>query len=71
MLSRDGRAERVLLELAEMPLATDDVELAAVAVALHLEEALEVIVPPELLTPEHLVAERARARTVHRLLGGL
>lgn len=71
MLTRAGAADLVLRELDEMPLDTGDPELAAVAVALHLEEALEVVVPAEYLAAEHLVAADARARTVRRLLGGL
>lgn len=70
MLTRDGAAEQVLRELEAMPLDTADAELAAFAVALHIEEALELTVPPELLAAEHLVPVDARARTVRRLLGG-
>lgn len=70
MLTGVDAAEQVLRELAAMPLDSDDAELAAVAVALHLEEALGVTVPPHLLAPEHLVEHEARARTVRLLLGG-
>ena len=69
----DNRGSHTYLALywaQELAAQTDDPELAAVAVALHLEEALELTVPPELMAPEHLVGAEARARTVRRLLGG-
>ncbi len=49
---------------------TPTTELAAVAIAVHVEEALELTVPPDLLDPEHLLAPDALERTLRRLLGG-
>jgi len=57
----------VLRECAEIPLERDP-ELAALAVAVHLEEALGLRVPPALLDHDHLVPAAARERTVRRLL---
>jgi hypothetical protein len=62
--------ERVLGELAEVPVEPADPELAAVALAVHIEEALGVTVPVDLLDADHLVPPAAREQTVRRLVGG-
>ncbi|WP_191280098.1 hypothetical protein [Nocardioides flavus (ex Wang et al. 2016)] len=61
--------DRVLVELAEVPVEPGDPELAALALAVHLELALGVTVPADQLDAEHLVPPAARERTVRRLLG--
>ncbi|WP_210438692.1 hypothetical protein [Nocardioides xinjiangensis] len=62
--------DQVLGELAEVPVAPGDAELAAVAIAVHLEEALGVTVPADLLDAAHLVPPAALERTVRRLVAG-
>lgn len=64
-----ARIAQVLHECGEVPVA-DDAELAAIAIAVHLEEALELIVPPALLDHDHLVPRAALERTVRHLLRG-
>lgn len=71
MLSVDATAvDRVLGELAEVPVEPGDPELAAVALAVHLELALGVTVPADLLDAAHLVPAEAREQTVRRLVEG-
>lgn len=71
MLTVDASTiDRVLGELAEVPFELGDPELAAVALAVHLELALGVTVPAELLDAAHLVPPAAREQTVRRLAGG-
>ncbi len=64
------RLASVLAECAEIPLEADDAELMALAIALHLETALELTLPREVLDHEHLVPPAALARTVRDLVGG-
>ena len=61
----------VLRECAEIPVDADDAELTAIAIAIHVEESLELTLPPDLLDHDHLVSPAARERTVRQLLGGL
>ena len=68
----EARVDRVVAELAEVPVDPDDAELAAIAIAVHLEEALQVVVPPDTRRDAaHLATPAARERTVRQLLGGL
>lgn len=70
MLSPDaGHTESVLRECAQIPVDPVDGELAAIAIAIHVEDALEVTVPPGLLDYAHLAAPAALAPTVRQLLG--
>ena len=62
-------ADEILRECAAVPLRADDDELAAVAIAVHLEERLGRALPVDLLAPEYLVPTAARARTVRLLVG--
>lgn len=66
---QDDPLDELLRECAAIPVDPDDGELAALAVAVHLEEALGLVVPAELLTHHHLVPQVALERTVRRLLG--
>ena len=68
--SQEHAVDELLRECAAIPLDPDDAELAAVAVAVHLEEALGLVVPAELLTHDHLVPPDALERTVRQLLAG-
>lgn len=61
---------RILRECAEVPLDPSDAELAAIAVAIHLEETLGQTIPPDLLNHARLIPAAARERTVRQLLGG-
>ena len=71
MLSPDAaRIDQVLAECAQIPVDTEDPELAAIAVAIHLEESLGLTVPGELLDHEHLVPSAALEHTVRHRLGG-
>ena len=71
MLNDDmSRIDWVLRECAEIPVDTTDPELAAIAIAVHVEEALELTVPPDLLDHEHLLPPAALERTLRHLLGG-
>jgi hypothetical protein len=71
MLNMDATAlDRLLGELAEVPVDPDDAELAAIAIAVHLEEALGTTLPADLLDAGHLVDPAAREETVRRLAGG-
>ncbi len=58
----------LVAECGQIPPAADD-ELAALQVAIHLEEATGRRVPAELLAPAHLVGQSALSSTVRRLLG--
>ena len=72
MLSDDEpRIGRVLRECAEIPVDADDGELAAIAIAVHVEEALQLTLPPDLLDHAHLFPPAALERTLRQLLGGL
>lgn len=68
--SPEAAVDELLRECAAIPLDPDDGELAALAVAVHLEEALGLVVPGELLTRDHLVPPDALERTVRQLLAG-
>ncbi|MGN0065021.1 MAG: hypothetical protein ACI379_12335 [Nocardioides sp.] len=68
MLNDPSRVRDVLAECAEIPHEADQ-DLAALAVAIHLEDALDLTLPAELLSHEHLVGADALARTVRRLTG--
>ncbi len=71
MSNHDGtRIDWVLRECAEIPVAADDAELAAIAVAVHLEESLGLTLPPDLLDHDHLVPPGALERTVRQWSGG-
>lgn len=65
-----ARIDQVLDECADVPVGTDDPELAAIAVAMHLEESLGRTVPADVLDHEHLVPARALERTVRNRLVG-
>lgn len=70
MLSDDSsRIDWVLRECAEIPVDSTDPELAALAVAIHVEDALELSVPPEMLNADHLLPPAALERTLRHLLG--
>lgn len=69
-MNPETRIDRVLRECAEIPIDAEDGELAAIAIAVHLEEALELIVPSELLDHDHLVPSASLERTLRQLLGG-
>lgn len=64
------RIDSVLRECAEIPVDADDAELAAIAIAIHVEEALEVTVSADLLDHDHLVPPAALERTVRQLSRG-
>ena len=66
----ESRIDRVLRECAEIPVDAEDAELAAIAIAVHLEEALGLTVPAELLHHVHLVPPAALEGTLRRLLVG-
>lgn len=70
MLSDDARVSHVLRECAGIPVDVDDAELAAIAIAIHLEEALDLTVPSHLIDHDHLARPDALERTVRRLVGG-
>lgn len=63
------RIDWIVRECAEVPIDADDAELAAIAVAVHVEEALALTVPPELLDHAHLVPPDALRGTLRQLLG--
>lgn len=65
----EARTLRVLRECAEIPLDETDGELAALAIAIHLEDALGLLVPEHTMDHHHLVPPAARERTVRHLLG--
>ena len=69
-MNPETRIHWVLRECAEIPIDIEDAELAAIAIAVHLEEALELTVPPELLDHDHLVPPAALEGTLRQLLGG-
>lgn len=70
MVSDDeDRIRWVLHECAEIPVHADDGELAGIAVAVHLEEALGLTLSSDLLHHDHLVPAAALECTVRRLLG--
>lgn len=68
MLNDPERLRAVLAECAQVPCESDP-ELAALAVAVHLEDALDLVLPADLLSPEHLVGAAAVERTVRLLRG--
>ena len=71
MLNVDATViDRLLGELDQVPVDPDDAELAAIAIAVHLEEALGASVPADLLDARHLADPAAREQTVRRIAGG-
>lgn len=58
----------VLRDCGEIPVDPDDPELAAITIAIYLEEALDVTVPSDLLDFDHLGKPSERERTVRALL---
>ncbi|QBX54619.1 hypothetical protein EXE58_03470 [Nocardioides seonyuensis] len=62
-------SEQLLRECAAIPVDTDDGELTAIAIAIHLEESLGCVVPADRLDRDHLVPSVALERTVRELRG--
>ncbi len=64
-----ARIDWLLRECAEIPVDPVDPELTAIAIAVHVETALGLTLPPELLDHDHLVPPAALERTVRQLWG--
>lgn len=67
-MHEDG-VDRILAEYSAQLDVSADRELAALGAAIFIEDAFDIVVPEDLLTPAELCSEAARARTVRNLLG--
>jgi len=58
---------KIVAEVLPLLVGTSDPQLRALQVALHLEDALDVEIPPDLLTPEHLGSREAIIDTLEHI----